>query len=98
MVEALGFIPLVVSREEDGAGARCQELEMRSRQRHLPCLAIVPWVCYLKRHLFRPPCKHALNRLGTPEEVATLTLFLLSEQAAFITGSYHLVDGGYTAQ
>lgn len=42
--------------------------------------------------------KHALNRLGTPEEVATLTLFLLSEQAAFITGSYHLVDGGYTAQ
>ena len=36
MVEALGFIPLVVSKEEDGAGARCQELEMRSC--HLPCL------------------------------------------------------------
>lgn len=42
--------------------------------------------------------KHALNRLGQPEEVAALTLFLLSEQASFITGSYHLVDGGYTAQ
>ncbi|PRY79644.1 NAD(P)-dependent dehydrogenase (short-subunit alcohol dehydrogenase family) [Yoonia maritima] len=42
--------------------------------------------------------QHATKRLGTPEEVAKLTLFLLSEDASFITGSYHLVDGGYTAQ
>ena len=41
--------------------------------------------------------RHAANRLGTPEEVAALTLFLLSDRASFITGSYHLVDGGYTA-
>jgi len=42
--------------------------------------------------------KHAIKRLGEPEEVANLTLFLLSDQASFVTGSYHLVDGGYTAQ
>jgi NAD(P)-dependent dehydrogenase (short-subunit alcohol dehydrogenase family) len=42
--------------------------------------------------------KHAMNRLGTSEEVAALTAFLLSDDASFITGSYHLVDGGYTAQ
>lgn len=42
--------------------------------------------------------KHALNRLGEPEEVAALIVFLLSDRASFITGSYHLVDGGYTAQ
>lgn len=42
--------------------------------------------------------KHALNRLGTPEEVAALIVFLLSDRASFITGSTHLVDGGYTAQ
>ncbi|KJZ19671.1 SDR family NAD(P)-dependent oxidoreductase [Loktanella sp. S4079] len=42
--------------------------------------------------------QHATKRLGTPEEVAKLTLFLLSDDASFVTGSYHLVDGGYTAQ
>jgi NAD(P)-dependent dehydrogenase (short-subunit alcohol dehydrogenase family) len=41
---------------------------------------------------------HPVGRLGTSEEVAALTEFLLSEEASFITGSYHLVDGGYVAQ
>ena len=41
---------------------------------------------------------HPIGRLGRAEEVANLTLFLLSYQASFITGSYHLVDGGYCAQ
>lgn len=40
---------------------------------------------------------HPVGRLGTSEEVAALTCFLLSDAASFITGSYHLVDGGYTA-
>lgn len=41
---------------------------------------------------------HALKRMGTPEEVSSLVCYLLSDRAAFVTGSYHLVDGGYTAQ
>ena len=41
---------------------------------------------------------HAPGRLGTAEEVSALTCFLLSDRASFITGSYHLVDGAYTAQ
>jgi len=41
---------------------------------------------------------HPIGRLGTSEEVAALTCFLLSDEASFITGSYHLVDGGYVAQ
>ncbi|WP_417308283.1 SDR family NAD(P)-dependent oxidoreductase [Devosia sp.] len=42
--------------------------------------------------------KHAMNRLGQPEEIANLTAFLLSDEAGFITGSYHLADGGYVSQ
>jgi NAD(P)-dependent dehydrogenase (short-subunit alcohol dehydrogenase family) len=41
---------------------------------------------------------HPQGRIGKPEEVSALTCFLLSDRASFITGSYHLVDGGYTAQ
>jgi len=41
---------------------------------------------------------HPIGRLGTADEVAQLVLFLLSDKASFISGSYHLVDGGYTAQ
>lgn len=40
---------------------------------------------------------HPVGRRGKPEEVAALTCFLLSDKASFITGSYHLVDGAYTA-
>ncbi|QBG35359.1 SDR family NAD(P)-dependent oxidoreductase [Litorilituus sediminis] len=39
-----------------------------------------------------------LNRLGQPEEVAELVLFLASDKARFITGSLQVIDGGYTAQ
>jgi NAD(P)-dependent dehydrogenase (short-subunit alcohol dehydrogenase family) len=41
---------------------------------------------------------HAMKRMGKPEEVAALVLFLASDAASFITGSYYIVDGGYTAQ
>ncbi len=41
---------------------------------------------------------HPIGRLGTAEEVAALIVFLLSREASFVTGSYHLVDGGYVAQ
>jgi hypothetical protein len=39
-----------------------------------------------------------LQRLGQPEEVAELVLFLASDKAKFITGSLQVIDGGYTAQ
>lgn len=41
---------------------------------------------------------HATGRLGRVEEVSAITCFLLSDRASFVNGSYHLVDGGYTAR
>jgi meso-butanediol dehydrogenase / (S,S)-butanediol dehydrogenase / diacetyl reductase len=41
--------------------------------------------------------KHALNRIGRPIEVAHLAAFLISDDSSFITGSYHVVDGGLLA-
>lgn len=38
------------------------------------------------------------GRIGKPEEVARLVAFLASEDASFITGATHLIDGGLSAQ
>jgi NAD(P)-dependent dehydrogenase (short-subunit alcohol dehydrogenase family) len=39
-----------------------------------------------------------LGRMGRPEEVAAVALFLASDDASFVTGSSYLVDGGWTAK
>ena len=41
---------------------------------------------------------HPIGRLGQPEEVAELVMWLSSDKASFVTGSYYAVDGGYLAQ
>jgi 3-oxoacyl-[acyl-carrier protein] reductase len=41
------------------------------------------------------PERSALPRLGRAEEVADFAVYLLSDKAAFVTGSVHAIDGGY---
>lgn len=36
-----------------------------------------------------------IGRMGKPEEVAALALYLCSDEASFITGADYLIDGGY---
>ncbi|MDW8226248.1 MAG: SDR family oxidoreductase [Anaerolineales bacterium] len=41
---------------------------------------------------------HPIGRLGQPDEVAELVIWLSSDKASFVTGAYYAVDGGYLAQ
>lgn len=41
---------------------------------------------------------HPIGRLGMPEEVAQLFLWLAGERSSFATGAYYPIDGGYLAQ
>jgi 2-keto-3-deoxy-L-fuconate dehydrogenase len=40
--------------------------------------------------------RQPMGRLGTPEEVASLAVYLASDEASFTTGAIHIIDGGFT--
>ena len=40
--------------------------------------------------------RQPMHRLGKPEEVAALALYLVSDESAFTTGGIHIIDGGWT--
>ncbi|HEX8446080.1 MAG TPA: SDR family oxidoreductase [Sphingomonas sp.] len=40
--------------------------------------------------------RQAMGRIGRPEEIAALALYLASDESAFTTGQAHAIDGGWT--
>ena len=40
---------------------------------------------------------HPLGRLGQPEDIAPMVVYLASDESAWVTGAAFPVDGGYTA-
>jgi 2-keto-3-deoxy-L-fuconate dehydrogenase len=40
--------------------------------------------------------RQPMQRLGRPEEIAELALYLASDASAFTTGQTHVIDGGWT--
>jgi NAD(P)-dependent dehydrogenase (short-subunit alcohol dehydrogenase family) len=47
-----------------------------------------------KAFLERSKATHPLGRVGQPREIAALCAFLCSDEAAWITGGIHSIDGG----
>ena len=41
---------------------------------------------------------HPLGRVGTPEDIASMALFLASDESSWVTGSVFTIDGGNSAQ
>jgi NAD(P)-dependent dehydrogenase (short-subunit alcohol dehydrogenase family) len=52
----------------------------------------------LEAGLAKTVVKYPIGRLGTPEEIARVALFLAGDEASFLTGSIVTADGGMTAQ
>lgn len=64
-----------------------------------------PWVGRLLSQAADPAAargalvaRQPIGRLGTPEEIAAAALYLVSDDAAFITGTGLVIDGGWTAR
>ncbi len=58
-------------------------------------LAASPDPAALRKHFEQ---RQAMNRLGTPAEIANAVVFLASDEASFVTGTTLFVDGGWTAR
>jgi NAD(P)-dependent dehydrogenase (short-subunit alcohol dehydrogenase family) len=100
-----GVLSYCISKAAIDQLTRCAALELAPKGVRVN--AVNPGVVRTNLHLnsgmsaeayaaFLERCKttHPLGRVGTPEEVADLILFLASPKAGWITGSTFAIDGG----
>lgn len=59
---------------------------------HVTGNAVSDYAAFLER----ARSTHPLGRPGQPEEIAALVAFLVSDEAGWITGGLHVIDGGRT--
>lgn len=109
VVGKLGDVGKIIYSSSKGSllsGVKSMALELASKK--IRCNCVLPGIVETEmvNELFNSITdeakkniisKHPLG-LGTPEDVASLILFLLSDNAKWITGSEYIIDGGYSAQ
>lgn len=99
-----GLMAYVVSKAGVDAFTRCAALDLAPHGVRVN--AVNPGVVVTELHtvtnavpdyagfLERSKTTHPLGRVGQPAEVAALVLFLLSDEAGWITGGTYAIDGG----
>jgi 2-keto-3-deoxy-L-fuconate dehydrogenase len=40
--------------------------------------------------------RQPMGRIGTPQEVAALAIYLASDESSYTTGQIHIIDGGFS--
>lgn len=79
-----------------GQGVRCNAIcpgtvitpSLRQRVEGLPGDVEANWKSFTARQ--------PMGRLGRPEEIAALAVYLASDESAFTTGVTHVIDGGWS--
>jgi NAD(P)-dependent dehydrogenase (short-subunit alcohol dehydrogenase family) len=100
-----GVLAYCVSKAGVEQLTRCAALELASKGIRVNCVDPGVIVTNLHRRagmdeekyrafLEHSKSTHPLGRVGTPEDVANLIVFLASDKAGWITGASHPVDGG----
>ena len=103
-VFTLGILAYCVSKAAVDQFTRCVALDLAAQgvrvnavnpgvvvtELHTVTQAIADYPAFLERS----KTTHPLGRVGQPEEVAKLILWLLSDEAGWITGGTYSIDGG----
>src|SRR5712671_501616 len=90
------FLPKMLERANSGAGAGASIINMASTVSSVkgaPNRCVYGGTEAARRGFVE---RQPLGRLGTPEEVAALAVYLASDESAFTTGAIHIIDGGFT--
>lgn len=93
---AVAAMTVSVAKDYIGEGIRCNSIS--PARVHTPFVDGFIKNTYPEREpeIFETLSKtQPIGRMGKPEEVATLALFLASDEASFITGCDYLIDGGF---
>jgi NAD(P)-dependent dehydrogenase (short-subunit alcohol dehydrogenase family) len=94
-----------------GVASLTRSMALDHAEKNIRVNSIAPgviWSSYYEKMLKEVPdpegfvnglkARAPVNRMGTPHEIATMALFLASDESSFATGGFFTVDGGYTAR